>query len=151
VPLANIVLLSPIVRDRAECGTVGGSAAASCTAPGAGGPGCAGGPTTRACLSGTSVGKACTTLGATCPGGAVCADVTGACGDGDSFGDPGERVRMTLFLQNISGFNLTGITLSLSTADPDIQCILDSTIQIASFPNGTTLNTASLTPGDDPA
>jgi hypothetical protein len=77
--------------------------------------------------------------------------VANACGDGDAFGDPGERVRIALFLQNISGFNLTGINLSLSTADPDIECILDSTIQIPSFPNGTTLNTQTLSPGDDPA
>src|SRR4029434_6324825 len=105
----------------------------------------------RACLSGTNVGRACTTLGATCPGGATCADVANACGDGDSFGDPGERVRMALFLQNISGFNLTGINLSLSTADPDIECLLDASIQIPSFPSGQTLDTRTLAPGDDPA
>src|SRR5262249_34170636 len=107
--------------------------------------------TTRACLAGPNVGKACTTLGATCAGGATCADVLGSCGDGDSFGDPGERGRLALFLTNVSGFDLTGGNLTLSTADPDIQCVPDSTIQIPSFPKGTTLNTTTLSPGDDPA
>ncbi|HEU5181571.1 MAG TPA: thrombospondin type 3 repeat-containing protein, partial [Candidatus Polarisedimenticolia bacterium] len=134
VPLANIVLLSPIVRDRAELKT------------------CTGGPTVQACNAGSPrVGRACT-VNADCGAGGVCgAAAANSCGDGDSFGDPGERVRIALFLQNISGFNLTGINLSLSTADPDIQCILDAAISIPAFPNGTTLNTATLAPGDDAA
>src|SRR4030095_12050916 len=132
VPLSNIILLSPIVRDRAELNT------------------CTGAPTTRACISGPNVGRACTTLGATCAGGAPSADVTNACGDGDAFGDPGERVRVGLSLQNISGFNLTGITLSIQTGDPDIACILDANISIPAFPNGSTIATNTITPGDDP-
>jgi hypothetical protein len=134
VPLAELVVLSPLVRDRAELGAC----------PSAN-------PAVRACLSGPNVGKACTTLGATCAGGATCADVANACGDGDAFGDPGERVRLGLVLQNITGINLTGINLSLSTGDPDIACILDAAITIASFPNGTTLDTRTLTPVDDAA
>jgi thrombospondin type 3 repeat protein len=131
VPLANLVVLQPIVRDRGELS------------------GCTGGPTVQTCSAGSNVGKACTS-GAQCPGGS-CATVTNACGDGDSFGDPGERVRIGLFLQNITGINLTGINLSLSTGDPDIACILDASITIPSFPNGASLDTRSLTPVDDAA
>src|SRR5262249_9110023 len=115
------------------------------------------GPTTRACTSGANVGRACTTLGNTCPSNtgvpnsAPCADVANACGDGDPFGDPGERVRVTLGLQNLSGFSLTGVSLSLSTADPDIACILDANISIPSFPDGAMISTNTLSPGDDPA
>jgi hypothetical protein len=58
---------------------------------------------------------------------------------------------MAVFLQNISGFNLTGINPALSTADPDIECILDASIAIPAFPNGSTIDTRTITPGDDPA
>jgi hypothetical protein len=136
IPLANIVLLSPVLRDRAELKT------------------CTGGPNIRACPTGTNVGKACDGVTLLCPGSACPAAGPAndnSCGDGDGFGDPGERVRMALFLQNISGFDLTGINLSLSTADPDIECLLDASIQIANFPNNTTLDTRTLTPADDPA
>jgi hypothetical protein len=136
IPLANIVLLSAPLRDRAELKT------------------CVGGPNIRACPAGANVGKACDGVTFLCPGSACPAAGPAndsSCGDGDAFGDPGERVRLALFLQNISGFNLTGINLSLSTADPDIECLLDASIQIANFPNNTTLDTRTLTPADDPA
>jgi len=129
VPLANLIVLQPIVRDRGEL------------------TGCLGGPTVDTCDAGSNIGKACTG-GGDCPGGA-CVSVFDACGDGDNFGDPGERVRMGLFLQNITGITLTGINLSLSTADPDIACILDASITIPSFPTGSSLDTRTLTPPDD--
>ena len=58
---------------------------------------------------------------------------------------------MGLFLQNITGINLTGVNFSLTTGDPDIQCILDASITVASFPDGASINTKDLTPPDDPA
>ena len=154
VPLANLVVLSPITRDRGELGT------------------CPGGPTVTTCSDGFRIGQACTTgtdcpavcqggtrngtscagtgatactaAGGTCVQGSSCATVTNACGDGDPFGDPGERVVVGLLLQNITGIDLTGVNLSLSTGDPDIACILDASITIPSFPNGSTLDTRSL-------
>ena len=69
---------------------------------------------------------------------------TAPCGDGDVFADPGEMVRVRLVLQNISSINLTGITLSLSTADPDIACITDTAIRIPSIPAGGTIDTRTL-------
>jgi len=69
---------------------------------------------------------------------------TAPCGDGDVFADPGEMVRVRLILQNISALNLTGVTLSLSTADPDIACITDTTIRIPSFSAGGTVDTRTL-------
>jgi subtilase family protein/thrombospondin type 3 repeat protein len=69
---------------------------------------------------------------------------TAPCGDGDVFADPGEMVRVRLILQNISTVNLTGLTLSLSTADPDIACITDTTIRIPSLPAGASVDTRTL-------
>ena len=69
---------------------------------------------------------------------------TSPCGDGDVFADPGEMVRVRLNLQNISTLNLTGVTLSLSTTDPDITCITDTTIRIPSFLAGATVDTRTL-------
>ncbi|HEU5181946.1 MAG TPA: thrombospondin type 3 repeat-containing protein [Candidatus Polarisedimenticolia bacterium] len=66
------------------------------------------------------------------------------CGDNDVFADPGEMVRVRLVLQNISNLNLTGVTLSLSTGDPDITCITDTTIRIPSLAAGATLDTRNL-------
>ena len=154
VPLANLVVLSSTVRDRGELGT------------------CAGGPTVNTCSNGYRIGLACTggtdcpavcqggtrnatscaalgatlcaSAGGTCVQGSTCTTVTSACGDGDPFGDPGERVVVTLRLQNITGIALTGVNLSLSTGDPDIACILDASITIPSFPNGSVLDTRSL-------
>jgi len=58
--------------------------------PGSGREGeCPGGPTVQACAGGTNAGRACTSNGE-CPG-SLCATVSNACGDGDFFGDPGER------------------------------------------------------------
>jgi hypothetical protein len=67
-----------------------------------------------------------------------------ACGDNDVFADAGEMVRVRLVLQNISELNMTGVTLSLSTADPDITCITDTAIRIPSFPAGSTIDTRTL-------
>jgi subtilase family protein/thrombospondin type 3 repeat protein len=69
---------------------------------------------------------------------------TSPCGDGDVFADPGEMVRVRLILQNISAQNLTGLTMSLSTADPDITCLTDTTIRVASLPAGGTVDTRTL-------
>jgi hypothetical protein len=69
---------------------------------------------------------------------------TSPCGDSDVFADPGEMVRVRLILQNISSFGITGLTLSLSTADPDIACITDTAIRIPSLAAGATLDTRSL-------
>ncbi|HEU5182426.1 MAG TPA: thrombospondin type 3 repeat-containing protein, partial [Candidatus Polarisedimenticolia bacterium] len=132
VPLASLVVISTLVRDRAELKT------------------CTGGPTVAACVGGVNVGRACTS-GADCPGSSCGAAAANSCGDGDAFGDPGERVRLALFLQNNSGFNLTGINLALTTADPDIACILDTNIAIPALANGATMDTRTLAPGDDPA
>ncbi|HEU5217098.1 MAG TPA: thrombospondin type 3 repeat-containing protein, partial [Gemmatimonadales bacterium] len=131
VPLANLVVLSTLVRDRAELKT------------------CVGGPTVAACVGGVNVGRACAS-GADCPGSSCGAAAASSCGDGDAFADPGERVRIALFLQNTSGFNLTGINLALTTADPDIECILDTSIAIPALANGAAVDTRSLSPGDDP-
>ncbi|HEU5217137.1 MAG TPA: thrombospondin type 3 repeat-containing protein, partial [Gemmatimonadales bacterium] len=132
--LADLTVLSILVRDRAELKT------------------CTGGPTVQACNAGSpNVGRACT-VNANCGAGGVCGAVAAnSCGDGDPFGDPGERIRVGLFLQNTSGFDLTGINLSINTADPDIQCILDTIIAIPALTNGATVDTRTLAPGDDPA
>jgi hypothetical protein len=132
VPLADVAVLAAQVRDRAELGA------------------CPGGPTTRACTSGPDTGRSCTTLGATCAGGGVCADVTDACGDGDTFGDPGERVRFGLLIQNQGPTDLTGLTVSVYTSDPDVSCLLDTVIQIPLLAAGSVLDTRSLSPPDDP-
>ena len=154
VPLANIVVLSPITRDRGELGT------------------CPGGPTVITCSDGFRIGQVCATgtdcpavcqrgtrnstscagtgatlcasAGGTCVQGNACATVTNACGDGDPFGDAGERLVVGLLLQNITGITLTGVNLALSTGNPDIACILDASITIPSLANGSTLDTRSL-------
>lgn len=69
---------------------------------------------------------------------------TAPCGDGDVFADPGEMVRVRLVLQNLSTFNLTGLTLSLSTQDSDLTCITDTAIRIPSLAAGATLDTRTL-------
>jgi two-component system, chemotaxis family, chemotaxis protein CheY len=94
------------------------------------------------------VGRQCAT-GTDCPG-SSCVTVSNACGDGDGFGDPGERVRIALSLQNNSGIDLTGVTLALATGDPDIQRVRDGVIAIPEFPTGAILDTRTLTPPDDP-
>src|SRR5262249_41765189 len=122
IPLAKIVVLSTSIRDRAELRT------------------CTGGPTTNACTARTNLRRACgicsggTFNGSacaidaqctggncaptgSCPGGS-CVEAANSCGDGDAFADRGEIIRLTLALQNVTGYNLTGINLSITTADP---------------------------------
>jgi hypothetical protein len=65
-------------------------------------------------------------------------------GDGDPFADAGETARMSLVLRNASGFDLTNATLVLGTIDPDVACVTKSTILIPLFPDGATLDTATL-------
>src|SRR5262249_54285464 len=57
---------------------------------------------------------------------------------------PGETVRVRLVVQNLGNVNLTGLTMSLSTSDPDISCITDTAIRIPSLPAGSSVDTRNL-------
>jgi Thrombospondin type 3 repeat len=65
-------------------------------------------------------------------------------GDHDSFCDTGEDCEMTMVLKNEGPFNLTDVTLSLSTLDSDIQCIKKGSIHLASFAAGQSIDTANV-------
>jgi subtilase family protein/thrombospondin type 3 repeat protein len=64
--------------------------------------------------------------------------------DDDPFADSGEIARMSLVLRNTGAVDLTGATLVLTSTDSDISCITKADIRIASFPVGSTLDTATL-------
>jgi hypothetical protein len=60
-------------------------------------------------------------------------------GDHDSFPDSGEKVRIYLSVKNAGTFDLTNVSLNLSSADPDVACITRPTIFRAVFHAGETL------------
>src|SRR5207245_5570432 len=55
----------------------------------------------------------------------------------------GEVVRMTVAVKNNSDIPVTGVTLVLGTADPDISCITKSTIVAGAIPARGVVDTAS--------
>jgi len=62
-------------------------------------------------------------------------------GDHDTFADAGEIVRMGVTVKNNSNFAVTGVTLILGSADPDISCITKGTILIPIIPAKTAVLT----------
>ncbi|HZN04861.1 MAG TPA: hypothetical protein VFD06_14850, partial [Candidatus Polarisedimenticolia bacterium] len=67
-------------------------------------------------------------------------------GDHDTFPDTGERGRVAITLVNI-GDGLQDAVFTLTSTDPDVACITESQIRVASFPAGATLTVGSLDPG----
>lgn len=54
-------------------------------------------------------------------------------GDNDGFADTNETVNALLTFKNKTGIELTDLTATLSTSDPDIECITQSTVSIGSM------------------
>jgi hypothetical protein len=71
----------------------------------------------------------------------VVAPVLSDGGDHDGIADTGEVVELRLRLRNATGSGLTGVTVSLSTADTDLACLTVPQIAVGSFPSGATITT----------
>ncbi|HXH27422.1 MAG TPA: S8 family serine peptidase, partial [Candidatus Polarisedimenticolia bacterium] len=67
-------------------------------------------------------------------------------GDRDVFPDSGERARIYITVQNTSGFDLTNVTLTLNSSDPDVACITRPSIFRPLFRNNETLTLGSFGP-----
>ena len=67
-------------------------------------------------------------------------------GDHDQFPDTGERGRVTFTLTN-TGDALQDAVFTIVSTDPDVACITEPQIRVASFPAGATLTIGSLDPG----
>jgi len=67
-------------------------------------------------------------------------------GDGDPFPDTGETGRLSLTVRN-NGPSLDGAVATLSTTDPDVACILEGSVAVGSFPEGTSVTIGSLAAG----
>ncbi|HYV84301.1 MAG TPA: thrombospondin type 3 repeat-containing protein [Patescibacteria group bacterium] len=66
-------------------------------------------------------------------------------GDHDPFPDTGETGRVMVTLRN-DGPSLSGVVLTLSSIDPDVACITQGTLPVASIPSGATVTLGSLDP-----
>jgi Thrombospondin type 3 repeat len=66
-------------------------------------------------------------------------------GDHDTFPDTGETGRVMVTLRN-DGPSLSGVVLTLSSTDPDVACITQGTLPVASIPSGATVTLGSLDP-----
>jgi Subtilase family/Thrombospondin type 3 repeat len=67
-------------------------------------------------------------------------------GDHDAFPDSGERARLYVIVQNAGSFDLTNVTLTLNSSDPDIACITRPSIFRPLFRAGETLTLGSIGP-----
>ncbi|MGH9749293.1 MAG: thrombospondin type 3 repeat-containing protein, partial [Candidatus Polarisedimenticolia bacterium] len=67
-------------------------------------------------------------------------------GDGDIFPDTGERVRVYLAVQNTGNFDLTNVSLTLTTNDPDVACITRPTIFVPQIAAGENFVLGSIGP-----
>jgi hypothetical protein len=68
-------------------------------------------------------------------------------GDRDRFPDTGETGRVVLTVRNL-GAGLTGLTLYLTTDDPDVACINEPVLSVTEIPGGATVIIGSLDPGE---
>ncbi len=76
----------------------------------------------------------------------VAGDVFGAGGDVDLFPDSGEKARIYVTVQNVTGIDLTNVSLNLTTGDEDVACITKPSIFVPLFRSGETLTLGSIGP-----
>jgi hypothetical protein len=69
-------------------------------------------------------------------------------GDQDIYPDTGETGRLRLDLTNPFGPTLTDATLMLTTTDPDVACVLQSTLFVGAWPTGTSKVLGDFVPGN---
>ena len=62
-------------------------------------------------------------------------------GDNDGYADTNETVAMRLVVQNTSGVALTGVSVHLTTDDPGLLCVTNSTINVGDLGVGETRTT----------
>jgi hypothetical protein len=67
-------------------------------------------------------------------------------GDRDAFPDTGERARIYLKVQNTTPFDLTNVTLNLSSSDSDVACITRPSIFLPVFASGQEILLGSMGP-----
>ncbi len=65
-------------------------------------------------------------------------------GDLDRYADPGEIARISVTIRNDGPRDLSGVTLALTSGDPDVSCVTRTTIDVGELPAGPPFDTAAL-------